>query len=285
MRALRTFRAALVTALVGAGLATGAQVAAAAPPSSAIEVSTTSVAPGETFTVTQTLSNDRDFTIVGAKAGMYAKEPASLPNLVDLVSCPEAFACDQLGVGYRSGFHDVPAGETRTVTWTFRVKDDAPTGTITLQHQYIGENYAFDILDGPTLTIEPGASHSDIAVSLTASVRTLLISRITYTVTIKNNGPATATGVRVVGSYPTRLVYAGGTCPRVGTTKTVNCDAALLASGASVTRTFAADAGLLTVGSLVATVHRTAGSPADPVAANDIASHTCKALTSLLVRC
>lgn len=285
VRASRTFRAALVTALLGAGLLTGTQVALAAPPSSAIEVSTTSVAPGETFTVTQTLSNDRDFTILGAKAGMYAKEPASLPGLVDLVACPGAVACDQLGSSYRSGFGDVPAGESRTVTWTFRVKDDAPAGTITVQHQFIGENFAFEILDGPALTIEQPTTNADIAVSMTASVRTLLISRITYTVTIKNNGPAAASDVRVVGAIPNRLRYAGGTCTRVGSTQTVNCDVASLASGASTTRTFAADAGLLTVGKLVATAQRTTSSPADPVAGNDKATRTCTALTSLLVRC
>ena len=58
-----------------------------------------------------------------------------------------------------------------------------------------------------------------------------------------------------------------------------------LASGATVTRTFSADAGLLTLGSLVATAQRTASSPTDPNAANDRASRTCTALTSLIVRC
>ncbi|MFG1627091.1 DUF11 domain-containing protein [Kribbella sp. NPDC049227] len=282
---MRTFRAALVTALVGTGLVAGTQVAAAAPPSSEISVGTTSVAPGQTFTITQTLNNDRDFDIIGAKAGLYAKEPASLPSLIDIVACPEAYACDTLGSSVRGGFHEVKAGESVTLHWTFRVKDDAPAGTIQLQHQFIGENYAFEILDGPSLTIEPPTTNADVAVSMTASVRTLLISRITYTVTIKNNGPSAATDVRVVGTYPNRLLYAGGSCTRVGTTRTVNCDVGSLASGASVTRTFAADAGLLTVGKLVATAERTASSPDDPAAGNDVASRTCTALTSLMVRC
>jgi uncharacterized repeat protein (TIGR01451 family) len=282
VHALKTFRAALATALMGAGLVTGTQLAVAAPPSSAIEVSTTSVAPGETFTVTQTLYNDRDFTIVGAKAGLYAMEPASLPGLVDLVSCPGAYACDVLGSSIRGGFGDVPAGESRTVTFTFRVKDDAPAGTITLQHQFIGENYAFEILDGPALTIEQPVTYADIAVSLTASVR---VYRVTYTVTIKNNGPAVASNVRVVGTVPSRLTYAGGTCTRVGSTRTVNCDVASLASGASTTRTFLGDASLLTIGLVQATARRTASSPDDPAAANDKAIRNCTALTALIVRC
>ena len=281
MHALRTIRAALVTALVGAGLVTGAQAASAVPPTSAIEVSTTSVQQGQTFTVTQTLYNDRDFTVTGGKATLYAKE-TSLPGLVDLVSCPGAFACDTLGGSVRGGVADVPAGESRTVVFTFRVKDDAPVGTITLQHQFVGENYAFDTFDGPTLTITPTPHEADVAVSLAASVRA---SRVTYTVTIKNVGPDDATNVRVVGAVPTRLTYAaGGTCTRVGTTRNVNCDVASLASGASTTRTFAADANLLTVGLLQATAQRTASAPADPVAANDKAVRNCTALL-LIVRC
>lgn len=284
MHAWKAFRAVLVTAVVGAGLATVPAIADAVPPSSAIEVGATSVARGATFTVTQTLYNDRDFTITGGKAGLYAKE-TSLPAMVDLVSCPGAYACDTLGTSVRGGVGDVPPGESRTVTFTFRVRDDAPLGTITLQHQFIGENYAFDILDGPALTVTQPATAADIAVRISASVRSLLTARITYTITVQNNGPGDATGIRVVGTYPAGLVYAGSSCTRVGTTRSVNCDVASLAAGASTTRTLTADTTLLTVGSLTATAQRTASSPDDPVATNDKASRTCTALTGLVVRC
>ncbi|WP_427885398.1 hypothetical protein ACQHIV_24320 [Kribbella sp. GL6] len=284
MHAWRAFRAALTTAVVGAGLVTLPAVASAVPPTSAIVVGATSVARGGTFTVTQTVYNDRDFTITGGKAGLYAKE-TSLPAMVDLVSCPGAYACDTLGTSVRGGVGDVPPGESRTVTFTFRVKDDAPLGTITLQHQFIGENYAFDIFDGPALTVTQAPTAADLAVTISASVRSVLTARITYTITVRNNGPADASGIRVVGTYPAGLVYAGSTCTRVGTTRSVNCDVASLAAGASTTRTVAADTTLLTVGSLTATAERTASSPDDPVAANDKATRTCTALTGLIVRC
>ncbi|MFD7159796.1 hypothetical protein ACFV9C_34720 [Kribbella sp. NPDC059898] len=259
-------------------------VASAVPPTSAIVVGATSVARGGTFTVTQTLYNDRDFTITGGKAGLYAKE-TSLPAMVELVSCPGAYACDTLGTSVRGGVGDVPPGESRTVTFTFRVKADAPLGTITLQHQFIGENYAFDVFDGPALTVTEPVTAADLAVSISASVRSLLTARITYTITVTNNGPGDASGIRVVGTYPAGLVSAGSTCTRVGTTRSVNCDVAALAAGASTTRTLTADTTLLTVGSLTATAQRTASSPNDPVAANDKAARTCTALTGLIVRC
>ncbi|MGW6278370.1 hypothetical protein [Kribbella sp. NPDC055071] len=282
MHAWKLLRAVLATGIAGATVVAAGLTASAAPPSSAIEVGTTSVAAGQTFTVTQTVYNDRDFTIIGGKAGLYAKE-TSLPDLVDLVSCPGAFACDTLGISVRGGVGDIPPGGSATVVFTFRVKADATPQTITLQHQFIGENYSFETFDGPTLDIT--APPADIAVTLAASVRPGVSSRISYTVTIKNNGPEDATGVRVVGTFPSKLVYAGGTCARVGSTRNVNCDVASLASGASTTRTFAADAGLLIVGQLLATAERTASSPSDPVAANDTASKTCTALTSLVLRC
>ena len=284
VHAWKLLRAALVTAVAGATLVAVPVTAQAAPPTSAIEVGATSVARGQTFTVTQTVHNDRDFTITGGKAGLYAKE-TSLPAMVDLVSCPGAFACDTLGTSVRGGVADVPPGESRTVVFTFRVKDDAPLGTITLQHQFIGENYAFEILDGPALTITEAQQDADVAVAVSASVRLVGTARITYTISVTNNGPAAATGIRVVGTYPAGLVYVGTTCARVGSTRSVNCDIASLASGESTTRTLTVNTGLLMVGPLTAVAQRTASSPNDPAAGNDRATRTCRALTGLIVRC
>jgi uncharacterized repeat protein (TIGR01451 family) len=284
MHAWKLLRAGLVTAVAGATLVAVPVTAQAVPPTSSIVVGATSVARGETFTITQTVYNDRDFAILGGKAGLYAKE-TSLPAMVDLVSCPEATACDTLGISVRAGVGDVQPGESRTVTFTFRVKDDAPLGTITLQDQFIGENYAFEVFDGPSLTITEVPQNTDVAVAMTASVKLVGTARITYTITAKNNGPATASGVRVVGTYPAGLTYVGTTCARVGTTRSVNCDIDSLAAGESASRTLTVNTGLLTIGQLTATAQRTASSPSDPVAANDKASRSCTALTGLIVRC
>jgi uncharacterized repeat protein (TIGR01451 family) len=279
MHALKLFRAALVTAVAGATLVTVPVAAQAAPPTSAIEVSTTSVARGETFTIKQTVYNSDSSTVLGGKATLYAKD-ATLPAMVDLVSCPEATACDTLGTSVRAGVGDVPSGESRTVTFTFRVKDDAPLGTIQLQHQFVGENFSFEILDGPSLTIKEDPA--DVAVSLSGKATG---ARITYTIGVTNNGPGDATGVRVVGTFPANLAYVSTTCARVGTTRSVNCDIASLASGETATRTLTVSAGMLTIGSLTTTAQRTVSSPIDPVATNDKASKTCRALTWLVVTC
>ncbi|TDW90911.1 putative repeat protein (TIGR01451 family) [Kribbella pratensis] len=285
MQVLRLIRAALITGIVGGTLAVPVAASAEDLPSTSVAVSSVMPSPGETITATQTVTNIGGFTLVNAQAAMYALDQ-SLTDWFQLVSCSGAttncFVAD--GQNFRAALGDLPAGESRTVVWTLRVRDDTRTDPFRMRIQLRADNYAFDILDGPRVDIVPGAA--DIAVTLNASVRSGLVPRITYTVTIKNNGPGAATGVRVLGTVPSNLTYAaGGTCTRVGTTRTANCDVASLDSGASTTRTFAGDAGVLTIGTLQATAARTASSPDDPVATNDKATRTCTALTGLIVRC
>ncbi|MBP2355046.1 putative repeat protein (TIGR01451 family) [Kribbella aluminosa] len=274
----------LITGIVGTSLAVPASAMADdPPPTSAVDVSSTTLNPGDTLTVTQTVYNKIAIPIEGGKAALYA-EGADLTGSLDLVGCTGATICYAYnGQHFRADVGDVPPGESRTVVWTLRVKDSPVPGPFVLRHQFLGDNYAFDAYTGPTITITPQAA--DVAVALTASVRSTLTARITYTVTIKNNGPGDASGIRVVATYPTGLVYAGSTCTRVGTTRSVNCDVPSLAAGASTTRTLTADSTLLTVGSLTATAQRTASSPSDPVPANDKATRTCTALTGLIVHC
>ncbi|GAA1571990.1 DUF11 domain-containing protein [Kribbella hippodromi] len=285
MHAWKLLRAALITGIVGASLAVPVAASADDPPSTTVQVSQTTLSPGETFTVTQTVTNVADFTFEGAKAALYAKDQ-TLTDWLELVSCTGANCFVAEGAHFRASFGDVPAGESRTVVWTLRVKDNPKSEPFILRHQFLADNYAFEIFSGPTITITPNTPPAaDLAVSMTAAVRSAVTARITYTITVQNNGPADATGIRVVGAYPAGLTYAGTTCTRVGTSRSVNCDIASLASGASTTRTITADTGLLTVGALTGTAQRTASSPSDPVATNDKASRTCTALTGLIVRC
>ncbi|WP_086679196.1 DUF11 domain-containing protein [Amycolatopsis pretoriensis] len=274
--------AALATAFIA--LAPAAQ---AETPTSAVDVSTTTVVPGQTFTVTQTIHNDRDFTVTFAKGAIYGN-PTAITDVVDVVSCTNttAVGCFQAGSSYRAAFGDLEAGGTKTTVWTLKVKDTAAPGQFTLQHQFVGDNYAFDILDGPVMTIADPATQADVKVGLAATGHGGLNARIDYTVTVTNNGPAAASGIRVVATYASGLSYASGTgCARAGSTRNVNCDVASLAPGASATAKFSVNGGLLALGSYTTTAVRTASSPADPNGANDSASKTCSALTGLIVTC
>ncbi|OXM64868.1 DUF11 domain-containing protein [Amycolatopsis vastitatis] len=264
-----------------------APAAQAAPPTSSVEVSPTTVLPGQTFTVTQTIYNPTDFTVTFAKGAIYGT-PTAITDVVDVVSCTNttAVGCFQAGSSYRAAFGDLEAGGTRTTVWTLRVKDTAAPGSFTLQHQFVGDNYAFETLDGPVITIAEPATQADVKVALGATGHGGLNARIDYTVTVTNSGPAAASGIRVVATYPAGLSFGSGAgCVHVSGTRTVNCDVASLASGASATPKFSVNGGLLALGSYTTTAKRTASSPEDPSSANDSASKTCSALTGLIVTC
>ncbi|MEV8609889.1 hypothetical protein AB0383_18515 [Amycolatopsis sp. NPDC051373] len=255
--------------------------ALAAPPSSAIDVSPTSLQRGETFTVTETLYNTQDFVVTGAKAALYGKE-TPITDVADVVSCN--VACGVLGSSLRATVGDLAPSQSATVIFTLKVKDTAPTGSVTLQDQFVGDNFAFETLDGPAITITPATDSADIAVSLSAAPAGVLSSEITYTITAKNAGPATATGVKLQATLANGLQYSkSSNCTASG--RTVNCNIASLPSGTSAKASFTARAGLLTLGTLTTTAQRQASSPTDPNAANDKASRSCHAVTSLLISC
>jgi hypothetical protein len=261
--------------------------AAAAPPDpSAASVSPSTVAQGGLFEVTVELYNPRDFTVTGAKAEISSVE-FPLVDVADLVSCTGTTApCGALSTVFRGPVGDLAAGESRTVVFTLRVKDTASPGNLTLQHQFVGDNYAFDVRGGPVVTITGTPQAADVSVGLNASASGLLVSRITSVITVANNGPSAASGVRVTATYAAGLAYGSSSdCSRVAGTRNVTCDVSSLAPGASKTLRFTANAGLLALGSFTTTAKRTQSTPADPNAANDQASRSCSALTSLLVSC
>jgi hypothetical protein len=261
-----------------------ASPAVAAPPEpSAIAVSSTTLAPGETFTITFELHNPQNFTVTSANASLSALE-APIVDLLDLVSCTGSNSvCHTFFSTFRGPVGDLPAGQSRTVVFTFQVKDTVAAGTYTLEHQFVGGNFAFAAGTGPVLTIT--SEPADLGVSLNASAQGLLVSRITYTVTVVNNGPADATGVRIGGIYAAGLSWVSGNgCVR-GSGRSVQCDFAAIPAGGTATASFRVDAGLLTIGTFTTHVARVASSPSDPNIGNDGASRSCTALTSLLVAC
>jgi hypothetical protein len=273
---------------VGVALVAAPSVALAAPPDpSAASASASSVQQGETFTVSEMLFNPEDFTVEDANADLRVQGgTTSIVDLFDLVSCTGSISlCSSRVTSYRGPVGNLdPAGE-RTVVFTFRVRDNAVPGTYQLEHQFTGGNFAFAAGAGPAITVTGDPQAADLAVALDASPRGILTSRITYNVAVTNNGPAAATGVRISGTYAAGLSWAGGTgCVRVGS-RGVQCDFAAVPVGGTVRASFAANAGLLALGSFTTSVQRAASSPSDPNSGNDSARRSCAALTGLLVRC
>lgn len=272
-----------LSVVFGAGLVfvgLPATALAAPPDPSAVIVGDTQLAPGDTFDITFELFNADVSTIIAAKAQLRTLE-APATSLFDLVSC--SVACGAVGESFRAGVGDLPSGESRTVVFTFQVKANAPGGAYTLEHQFVGDNFSFGPVNGPVLTITPQAA--DLDVSLDASPRGILTSRVTYTVEVANLGPGDASSVRVEGNYAAGFSWAGGNgCVRTSG-RHVQCDFSAIAAGDTASASFSVNAGLLAIGSFTTTVSRSSSTPSDPVSSNDSASRSCAALTGLLVRC
>jgi len=129
---------------------------------------------------------------------------------------------------------------------------------------------------------------ADLAVTLDAA-SSGLSSKIPYTLTISNNGPAVAASAVITTQLPhaTRTVDLGTSgCTYSHPAQQVSCPAGPLAAGASVVKSFSANFPLLTIGlALTATAQRTTSTPADPNPANDTAAVQCLAITPVLIVC
>ncbi len=274
------------TAVAAAVVSLPAAAVAAPPDPSAIAVSSASVAQGEAFTVSFDLFNPEDFAVTSANASLRTLE-ASIVDVFDLVSCTGSSAvCSPFLSSYRGPVGDLEADGERTVVFTLQTKANAAPGVYTFEHQFVGGNFAFAAGVGPTITVTGDPQTADVAVALDASPRGILTSRVTYTVSVANNGPAVATGVVVSGTYPAGFSYSGGSgCSRVGSTRNVVCSFSSLSVGGSASASFSVNAGLLALGSFSTSVARTSSSPSDPNSGNDSARRSCTALTGLLVRC
>ncbi len=130
-------------------------------------------------------------------------------------------------------------------------------------------NYSTGAAAGP---FTPSATTADVRVTKTASAPSILPGdNVTFTITVTNNGPSTATGVTVTDPIPTDLTYVSAT-PSTGscsyTAPTVTCSLGSLTNGASATISLVATGAAVGLPVNVATV---AANEVDCVPANNSA--------------
>ena len=158
------------------------------------------MAPGGTFTVSVELFNPQAFTVTGAAAQLRLAE-APITSVFELVSCTGGTCFENSPTSYRGGVGDIASGGQATVVFTFRARESAPLAAYTFEHQHVGSNFSFAPGSGPVVSVVVSPQIADLAVSLDASPRGLLASRITYTVSVTNHGPSAASSVRISGVY------------------------------------------------------------------------------------
>jgi uncharacterized repeat protein (TIGR01451 family) len=289
----RIRQAVTVTALVAltaAGVLAIQASASADQPEVVVTSSASTVTPGDTVTVTETVTNINGFTILGESARLFSSADP-ITSYTSLVSCDPGpgGSCDTVldgdgnPIGYEAALGTaLGGGQSATVTFTLTVDPAASSATETLQGQLFGVNYATGRVDGDTLTVN---ARADLGVTLTGAPHmALLASNLVFTVKVANTGPGSLTTGKVTATVPTGLRITSTGCAVSGSTAV--CSFGPLASGHSATATFSVPVGLLDIGiPFQFSAHRTSSSPTDPNADNDASSTTCTVVSVLLASC
>ncbi|MYW90885.1 hypothetical protein G3I59_09790 [Amycolatopsis rubida] len=134
-----------VLALLGAGSVANADPA----PSSTVSVAPASVAPGAAVTFSVTLSNADADPLKGGKLGLGVANGA-INQLFDVSTCA---LCYQAGNTIRYDVGDVPVNGSKTFTFSIGVFANAQHGQYVIEHQFVGDNYSYETLEGPTVTV------------------------------------------------------------------------------------------------------------------------------------
>jgi uncharacterized repeat protein (TIGR01451 family) len=180
-----------------------------------------------------------------------------------------------------AGVATIPAGATSTTVVvpvigdvilepdeTFTVNLTVPVGATIADAQGIG-----------TITNDDGAA--DVSITATAVPVVGINSPVTYNVTVTNNGPATATGVTVVGTIPAGFTNVSVT-PSQGScsgTTTVTCSLGTLLNGA--TATIVVQANSSPIAQLATNTETVTADQTDPNLTNNVATVVTPVSTSV----
>ncbi|GII91389.1 DUF11 domain-containing protein [Sinosporangium siamense] len=258
---------------------------------STITVAPTTLAPGDTFTIDFTATPRRSGTNYAQRFYTEFGNPlGGLHDFTSVESCTGNLggACTEDGFGPLVPLGTLVGGTTYTGSLTLRVDDTVPSGsTFVVRYQLISTSVGGDATqDGPTVTVL--RTDADIAVGL-STTGSLLGGRIGVTASATNNGPGAAADVVLTTELPagtTSVASLPAGCLHTTADDRVTCTIPAVAGGATATRSFTAQQGLLSVGlALPVTTTRTASSTTDPNAANDSASRNCTVITGLIILC
>lgn len=185
------------------------------------------VLAGNNITYTQVVTN------TGSSAATTATFTENTPANTTLVSItpPAGWTCTAFPPTCTDP--SVAAGSSGTFIVVYKVGATTPSGTtITDTATVNAANQSFGANSATATDIVAAATQADLALSTAATPGSVIAgNNITYTQTITNNGPATASGASFTEATPTNTTFqsvsasAGWTCtgPAVGATGTITC--------------------------------------------------------------
>lgn len=207
--------------------------------------SSSTVAPGGTYTLTDLVTNNSGFR---ASVTPSVTQAIPLNTTYQSFAGPAGWTCAATPVGAPTVVTcndpaNLAAGGTATLTVTVKANtglagQTALTGTATVS----ASNNSNAVNDTSTATVT--VQVADLAITLTPSSTTVVpTAGYTYTVVVKNNGPSPAAAPVMTIGIPTNTGYqamtspGGWSCVVPGTSATCT-DGSALASGATATFTF-----------------------------------------------
>jgi len=210
------------------------------------------VQPGGTITYTQVVTNN---STTNDAINAVLSENISQNTTFTSITAPTGWSCVTPAVGATGLITCTNPDFTEGTNATFKVVTGVPaataSGTQILNTASIGSGTNDPNLANNTasvLTLVAASTSADIQVTKTASVTQVAPGNtITYTIVVKNNGPAAALNVTFTDATPGTTTFVSGaqigtvwpTCstPTVGSAGTSTCSIASFASGASTTFT------------------------------------------------
>ncbi|MEU1193959.1 hypothetical protein [Streptomyces sp. NPDC005859] len=282
---LRALGAAFLLVMAGVLLAVTPAHAA-----SSISVSSTTVAAGNTFTISFTGTSDSDRTDAGFNfyAGANPTALGTLDTFTTIESCTgNTSPCiNQPSLGPRVPLGDLNAGDPFSGSITLRINPGTPAGTFLLRYQLYGTTSGGEATQiGPTITVTVPPS-ADLGVSLTARPHLgILVPYLSYTATTSNTGPDAVTSATLTAALPAGKTATNLSPGCTSSPGSVTCTYGAIANGGNAVSRFRLPMSVLALGQVNVTATRTASTPSDPNAANDSASATCTVISIILVTC
>ncbi|HZQ47205.1 MAG TPA: proprotein convertase P-domain-containing protein, partial [Verrucomicrobiae bacterium] len=224
---------------------------------------------GNLLTYSMTVTNNGPNTATGIALSQ------TLPSSVQIVStsASQGIVTTNSGNTVTCNLGTLFAGQTATVTVVvFPEVAGTIFSTATVGAQQTDFNLANNTVTLGTVVQSPT---SDLAVGLTANPSPVLVgSLFNYTASVTNNGPSTASGVKVTNTLPANVTFISasssqGTCSSIG--NQVICTLGTLLQGSNATATIQVRA--LNVGTITATAVAS-GNQTDPVPVNNTVSVT-----------
>jgi uncharacterized repeat protein (TIGR01451 family) len=226
------------------------------------------------------------YTVTAANAGPSTATSVVLTGtvpagLTGVTATSTGGTCAVTGTKAECTYASVANAASRTMTISGNVPSGATPGTAyTLGASITSATFEPKQSDNTASVSIPVTASADLEVGMTYSpTNPTTGDTLTYTVTLKNNGPSTARNIVLSDPIPRNSSNAsgsipGGTCVNT-TTGTIECSLASLAAGATTTATIT-----MTLGNQVTNAVSIKSDTPDPDVDNNVATVTGTSLTS-----